>query len=201
MLILPIPLFLCNVSFAYGVQRGLQGHSVTFMRKRQSKRNRHICVYMRAYANISNKQTKARQNGDTCVHTRLCTCTYIQMSSYFRRAILAKGEPRFILSPPSTHNTSWVFGLAVVAVRPELPHLDAERWGDNLLRVFYYFLAVGIISATATPTVTSVMPGVLAWLGQQHVVVALAVGPVGVDPSMPSPNSAKILYRRIRYYT
>ena len=110
------------------------------------------------------------------------------MSSYLRIAILAKGEPRFILSPPSAHNTSWVFGLAVLVVRPELPHLDAERWGDDLLRVFHYFLAIGIISATATPTVTSVMPGVLAWLGQQHVVVALAVGPVGVDPSMPNPS-------------
>ena len=63
-----------------------------------------------------------------------------------------------------------------------------------MLLVLSYFLAVGILSATATPTVTSVMPGVLAWLGQQHVVVALAVGPVGVDPSMPSPDSSKILY-------
>ena len=39
---------------------------------------------------------------------------------------------------------------------------------------------------------------VLAWLGQQHVVVALAVGPVGVDPSMPSLDSfKKYVYRRV----
>ena len=123
-----------------------------------------MCVYA-CICEHKQQATKAKQNGDTSVHTRLCTCTYKQMSSYLRIAILAKGEPRFILSPPSTHNTSWVFGLAVVAVRPELPHLDAERWGDYFLQVFHYFLAVGIISATATPTFTSVMPGVLGLAG------------------------------------
>ena len=77
-------------------------------------------------------------------------------------------------------------GLAVV--RRELLHRLVGRYVDDMLLVLSYFLAVGNLSATATPTVTSVMPGVLAWLGQQHVVVALAVGPVGVDPSMPNPS-------------
>ena len=75
------------------VQRGLQGHSVTFMRKRQSKRNRHmcvcVCVLMRNRSNI----TKARTNNcDTCVHV------HILMSLHVSIAILAQGEPRFILS-------------------------------------------------------------------------------------------------------